>query len=116
MSVLTLVVAAAALLLAAVALLLVGLFVGMKLRGRAALAPAPRSPSIPPPTPPASPAAPRIDGSAAEVARLRLKLINCLGGNEGAMSRTMAFERKKFPHLSEAELIKKMLYDIQRGH
>ena len=103
MSVLTLVVAAAA-------LLLVGLLVSMKLRARTALAPAPRPPSIPPPP------APRIDDGAAEVARLRLKLINCLGGNEGAMARTIAFERKKFPHLSEAELLKKMLYDIARGH
>lgn len=111
---------------AGVVLLLVGLFVGTKLRARAALAPARRPPSIPPPPAPqprravAAPAAPppatRTDEGAAEVARLRLKLVNCFGGNEGAMSRTITFERKKFSHLSEAELLKKMLYDFERGH
>ena len=125
-------------------LLLAGALIGRKLIGRKALAPPRAKPSIPAPTPrvvtntkgpsmpPPSPppirvtaharaaaaakqaAAPFKDDSR-EVEQLRPKLLNCFGGNEGAMTRSMASERKKFPHLSEVELIKKMLYDFGRG-
>lgn len=74
-------------------------------------APARRTPS-PASAPPVSI---RVDDSA-EIERLKLRLINCFGGNEGAMRRTVDFEWKKFPHLSEKELLKKMLYDFERGH
>jgi hypothetical protein len=104
-------------------LLLVGLFTVRKLKARTALAPARATPSITPPVrnparkrTAAMPVAPRVDDAAIEIERLRLKLINCFGGNEGAMSRSITFERKKFSHLSEAELLKKMLYDLERGH
>jgi hypothetical protein len=58
----------------------------------------------------------RVDNNSFEVEQLRRRLINCFGGNEGAMSRAVAFEWKKFSHLSEKELLKKMLYDFERGH
>ncbi|HJQ33527.1 MAG TPA: hypothetical protein VJ866_15180 [Pyrinomonadaceae bacterium] len=151
-------------------LLLVGVFVGWKLKPRKSLAAAGPPPSILPPptagvrseppqptqpavrtaTPPAAktaappalrtshaptpvreaaavrkpqppvtappPAAAPIDLVAVEVRQLKLKLINCFGGNEGAMTRTITYEWKKFSHLSEVELLRKMLYDFERGH
>jgi hypothetical protein len=109
-------------LVVAAVLLLVGAFVGRNLKSRKALAAAAHRPTLPRHAAGASPAgkppqaAAQVDDTAAEVGRLRLKLLNCFGGNEGAMSRSVTFERKKFSHLSEAELLKKMLYDFERGH
>jgi hypothetical protein len=105
-------------------LLLVGVFTVRKLKARTAIAPARATPSIAPPVrvperermAAATPVAPRVNDEAVEVERLKLKLINCFGGNAGAMSRSITFEQKKFSHLSEAELLKKMLYDFGRGH
>jgi hypothetical protein len=104
-------------------LLLVGVFTVRKLKARTAIAPARTMSSLAPPVRvptrehavAATPVASRVDEEALEVKRLRLKLINCFGGNEGAMSRSIIFERKKFSHLSETELLKKMLYDFGRG-
>jgi hypothetical protein len=114
---------------AGVILLFAGVLLGRKIKARATLAPARATRSISPTPAPAprhhapapaarvtTPPAPRHDDGASEVGRLKLKLINCFGGNAGAMSRSVTFERKKFPHLSEAELLKKMLYDFERGH
>jgi hypothetical protein len=108
---------------AAAALLLVGLLIGRKLKARTAIGPAratplnspapARTPRLPPAGVP--PVAARINDEAVEVERLKVKLINCFGGNEGAMARSITFERKKFLHLSETELLKKMLYDFGRG-
>jgi hypothetical protein len=69
-----------------------------------------------PPATAAPPAAAPVDHVAIEVRQLRLKLINCFGGNEGAMSRTVTYEWKKCSHLSEVELLRKMIYDFERGH
>ena len=105
-------------------LLLVGVFTVRKLKARTTLAPARATPSIAPPardptrnhTAATTSVTPRVDDEAVEIERLRLKLINCFGGNEGAMSRSITFEQKKFSHLSKTELLKKMLYDFGRGH
>jgi hypothetical protein len=32
------------------------------------------------------------------------------------MDRSIEFERKRSPHLTEVELREKMLYDLERGH
>lgn len=104
-------------------LLLVGVFTVRKLKARTAIAPSQATPSIsPPPARPSrlptaevTPVAAGVNDEAVEVERLKLKLINCFGGNAGAMSRSITFEREKFSHLSEAELLKKMLYDFGRG-
>jgi hypothetical protein len=72
--------------------------------------------------PPANRSAPAPEPASARVAAvstvetLEIRLINCFGGNRGAMVRTIQFERGKFPHLTEVELREKMLYDFERGH
>jgi hypothetical protein len=46
---------------------------------------------------------------------LESRLINSFGGNRGAMNRSIDFERKQNPNLTNVELLEKMLYDLERG-
>jgi hypothetical protein len=49
------------------------------------------------------------------VERLEIRLINCFGGDRSAMYRSIEFTRRSSPHLTEVELLEKMLYDFERG-
>ncbi len=72
-----------------------------------------------PPAPRTAPAPELVNARVAAVPSvefLEIRLMNCFGGNRGAMVRTIEFQHGKFPHLTEIELREKMLYDFERGH
>ncbi len=75
---------------------------------------APTRPAAPPATKPAALPDPVYKTEAHMLAALRLRLINCFGGNQAVMERNITFELRKHPQLSEKEVLEKMLYDLAR--
>ena len=112
--------------LVAVVLLLAGIFVGRRFVYRAGKPtqspqrhgnirprPAPARASQPGSAP--VPAKAQVVVIRTTIEALDVRLINCFGGNRGAMDRTMELYRRKFPHLTEIESREKILYDLERG-